>query len=322
MLEYGHVTFTKLKRDTNKVDKEIIVEKLGQDYKNRLYNLRDMVVGLGKPRGNNVFGLRFNGRFTTYRYNEKKIQSIEDFKDAIINEPYDNNMREMIHYVQNQMWGRGNTYALQIEAKIMQLLKLRYVDEYCDLPKDKYPKKNHPGGCIKTMLVRMKQSSMVNGVRRLVKNQHKETLYHRNVGNSREVKCIVKVTKKSHGFNGYLGLCDGHPDLEKTLAMQRKIEAGQVQQQQAPVKEAAVANQKPRDVRAWFEEVMAAGCVNTPAELMQVLNTEEGRPSIVVTDGGSKSSVSHLTPADDNSDATVSYNCHPLHVSFPMSLIT
>lgn len=324
MLEYGHVVFTKLKRDTNKVNKEAITEKLSQDYKNRLYNLRDMVVGLGKPRGSNVFGLRFNGRFTTYLYNGKKIQSIEDFKDAIINEPYDNSMREMIHYVQNQMWGRGNTYALQIEAKIMQLLKLRYVDEYCDLTKDKYPKKIHPGGCIKTMLVRLKQSSMVNAIRRLVRNQHCETLYHRNVKISSYVPCIIKVTKKSHGFNGYLGLCVGHPDLEKELAKQGKIKAEQVQQQQAPEKEAPVATQKPTDMRAWFEEVMAGGRVNTPAELMEVLHTEDGsgRPSIVVTDGGSKSSLSHLTPADDDSDATVSYNCHPLHVSFPMSLIT
>lgn len=321
MLEYGHVVFTKLKRDTNKVNKDAITENLSRDYKNRLYNLRDMVVGLGKPRGSNVFALRFNARFPNYRYNGKKIQSIEDFKDAIINEPYDNNMRVMIHYVQNQMWGRGNTYALQIEAKIMQLLKLRYVDEYCDLAKDKYPKKIHPGGCIKTMLVRMKQSSMVNAVRRLVKNQHCETLYHRNVGVSRDVKRIIRVTQKSHGFNGYLGLCVGHPDLEETLAMQ-KIEAVQVQQQQAPKQEAPVANQKPTDMRAWFESVMAGGGVNTPAELMEVLNTEDGRPSIVVTDGGSKSSVSHLTPAGDDSDATVSYNCHPLHVSFSMSLIT
>lgn len=311
MLEYGHVVFTKLKRDTNKVNKEAITEKLSQDYKNRLYNLRDMVVGLGKPRGSNVFGLRFNGRFPTYLYNGKKIQSVEDFKDAIINEPYDNNMREMIHYAQNQMWGRGNTYALQIEAKIMKLLKLRYVDEYCDLPKDKYPKKIHPGGCIKTMLVRLKQSSMVNAIRRHVKRHYCETLYHRNVGISKDVRCLVKATKSSHGFNGYVGLGVGHPDLEKTLAMQEQETEGaqeqKQQKQQAPEKKAPVANQKPRDVRAWFEEVMAGGCVNTPAELMEVLNTEDGRPSMVVTDGSGKSTdMSNLTPTDDDSDATVS----------------
>ena len=294
LVEYGHVVFNKLPKDktTKKLDAKCIDGDLAKDFEKRCYSLREMIIGLAKPRSRSVWAARFNARYPEYTYSGgKKVTCPDDFIEAILNEPYDNEMRGMIFYIQVTLWGKGNSYALQIESKIMQLCKLKYMDDYCDLEKENWPKKKHQGGCIKTMLVRLKQSSFVNKFRRVVREQQNERLYHRNVGTSKEIKAVQRVTVKSHGFNGWLGLCEGHPDLEKVLKQQKKEEA--------PV-------MKQTDMRTWFDGVMAEGEVTSREQLLEALQKMDKPGTVEVTEGPSE-----VSPINDDSSAfTVSLRKH------------
>jgi hypothetical protein len=69
------------------------------------------------------------------------------------------------------------------------------------------------GGSIKKLIVAKKGVMIVHPLRRVGGNFHKEVIYKKNTKKSEKVVDWVQATYATHGFNGYIGRCIGHPDL-------------------------------------------------------------------------------------------------------------
>ena len=232
-----------------------------------------------------------------------------DLIEAIISQPYDNKMRALIHFVQNRMWGRGNVWAVLLENKIKELLKLEYTDEYCDVKEGQASRKNHQGGSIKQIMVRIKQSSFVNKFRRITKLHHHEVLYQRDVGTSKDILEVVPATIASRGFQGCIGLTAGHADLGK----RKQNLTPQLWAQTAPaVKETVPSVMGTQELHHWLKNQMRAG-VTTREELFASFQSDPAgmhieTPPIEDDANTNMSPFSDLSPlgADDGSTATVS----------------
>ena len=310
LLSHGHALLTKGGQEQLKLVAATIDDDMEKDFKKRCYNLRDMTIGLGKPRVGAVWAARFNAQYPLYRFQGgRQVKGPNDLIEAIISQPYDNKMRALIHFVQNRMWGRGNVWAVLLENKIKELLKLEYTDEYCDVKEGQASRKNHQGGSIKQIMVRIKQSSFVNKFRRITKLHHHEVLYQRDVGTSKDILEVVPATIASHGFQGCIGLTAGHADLGK----RKQNLTPQLWAQTAPaVKETVPSVMGTQELHHWFENQMRAG-VTTREELFASFQSDPAgmhieTPPIEDDANTNMSPFSDLSPlgADDGSTATVS----------------
>jgi hypothetical protein len=280
LLNHGHALLTKGGQEKLKLVAANIDDDMEKDFVRRCYNLRDMIIGLGKPRVGGVWASRFNAQYPNYTFQSgRKVNCPDDLIEAIICQPYDNKMRALIHYVQNRMWGRGNVWAVLLENKIKELLKQEYTDEYCEVKDGEAPRKKHQGGSVKQIMVRLKQSAFCNKFRRITKLHHHEVLYQRDVGTSKEILEVVPATIASHGFVGLIGLTAGHPDIGKAII--------KIPEVLAPTAPAVVSTQ---ELHNWFETQMKAG-VTTREELFASLQSDPAGMNI-------------LTPPDDDDAAT------------------
>jgi hypothetical protein len=303
LLNHGHALLTKGGQEKLKLVAGNIDDDMEKEFVRRCYNLRDMTIGLGKPRVGGVWASRFNAQYPNYTFQSgRQVKGPYDLIEAIISQKFDKNMRAMVHYVQNQMWGRGNVWAVLLENKIKELLKLEYTDEYCDEKQGDAPRKKHQGGSIKQMMVRLKQSSFVNKFRRATKLHHKEVLYQRDVGTSKEILEVVPATVSSHGFLGFIGLTAGHPDIGKRKIIKRPVFL-------APTAPSVVG---APELHLWFENQMKAG-VTTREELFASLQLDPAGMHIVTPqdDDDADTDISPFTNisplrTDDSCTVTVS----------------
>lgn len=228
------------------------------DFEIRLENLRIMILGHVSPRVEGIFIARFEQLFSGYTFRGgRKVTSTESLLSAIILEPYDNKMRGMIHTVQNTLWG-NNTWAVLLEKKTMQVIGL----EYSDLHLNEKPKNTHDGDSIKGAIIKLKNQMIVQRIKRGVQKYHHEVLYKRNVGISKGVLNLVSATISSHGFNGWVGQCAGHPDLVNRI-----------------MEEPPKTNPATKlDMYAWCQSMLAKG-VTSRAELLTEAAKEENMPS-------------------------------------------
>ena len=244
------------------------------EFEKRYYRLRDLLGLLAKVRIKALWLSRFNTRypnFTFGRGGERKVMSVSDFLECIcITETYDDHFREMVHIVQNVMWGSSNHWALHIEAIIMAIVGLAYSDEYlgdataADLEddledeettdgttKDEFkPKRKHLGGSIRQLVVARKGRICNQPVTRKLVEVRQEKLYKRNVGTNKKV---VKV-KQASSYDGFIGLCANHPEI---LASSVIIHRAKDEQASFVTGDKPPANQS--QVRAWFESLAAKG---------------------------------------------------------------
>ena len=141
--------------------------------------------------------------------------SLDDFLRLYRTAPYGNDIRALVFFLCNDLWGKG--CFVIIEKNIMDKLKLRYKNE---LVSGAVPKTRRKSGSIKVMLVRMKQTYFIERFRHIGFEVHHEVIYKRHmmIHRSEGVVHVVKVTRASHGYDGFLGLCVGHPCLlDKTV---------------------------------------------------------------------------------------------------------
>ena len=229
-------------------DPQIPGENLLAKFVERLGNLRHMVIGFVGPRIERIFVLRFTDMYPDFTFaGGRKVTSIESFIAAIITADYGNSMRAMVHSTQNNLWG-NNTWAVKLEAKVMQVIGLEYTGTYLV----KTPKKNHDGNSVKDAIVKCKNTLIVQKIKRAVLKYHKEVLYKRNVGISNLVLELVPATLDSHGFNGWVGQCAGHPKLVERLS-----------------KEPPKKNPETKvDMYHWFHSLLATG-VTSPEMLLE-----------------------------------------------------
>ena len=214
-------------------------ENLLAAFKERLSNLRSMIIGFAAPRIESIFVKRFEMMYPDFTFGGgRKVTSIAAFIDAVINEPYDKRMRGIIHTTQNTLWG-NNTWAVKLEGKTMQMTGLAYTGEYMTTK----PKKNHDGNSIKDAVIKSKNVQIVQRIKRTVHKFYMEVLYKRNVGISALVIELVPATIETWGFIGYVGLCAGHPILKQRIESEppRKNPGNKV------------------DMYAWFQQMLAKG---------------------------------------------------------------
>jgi hypothetical protein len=112
-----------------------------KDYRRRLENLKEMVETIGVPCIEDVFMTKFNQMYPDYTFGHgEKVKSVESMVRAYSTEPYDNLMREMVHYCMHGMWA-NNRWAVEVESKVMWMLRLNYTDKYGDVEYKRIPKK-------------------------------------------------------------------------------------------------------------------------------------------------------------------------------------
>jgi hypothetical protein len=328
LLNHGHALLTKGGQQQLRLAAANIDVDMEKDFTKRCYNLRDMTIGLGKPRVGGVWAARFNRQYPDYKFQGgRQVKGPDDLIEAIISQPFDNEMRGLVHFVQNRMWGRGNVWAVLLENKIKELLKLEYTDDLCDVKEGAVNRKNHQGGSIKRMMVRLKQSSFVNKFRRATKLYYNEVLYLRDVGTSKDILEMVPATIASHGFQGTIGLTAGHPDLGKRNRINNPIQNPQSLAFRATaVQETSPSVIGTQELHHWFDNQLKAR-VTTREELFASLQSDpagmhiETPPAVDDDDGGTTISpfsdlmsalspmgANYLSPlaADDWSTVTVS----------------
>jgi hypothetical protein len=182
------------------------------DFKNRCANLRDLIIKLAKPRIEGVGMFRLNQGFGEVTFGcGRKVTSTDDLNEAYATEKYTKEMRAMIFFMTISAWGTNNNWAIMLENKIMCMLKLAYDGTYCE---KQAVQRKHLGGSIKAIIVRLKQSNLVNKFRRTGRRVHREVILKKRPKKlSAGVKRLVNATVETHGFNGILGLYEGHPVL-------------------------------------------------------------------------------------------------------------
>jgi hypothetical protein len=263
-----------------------------EDFESRVGNLRTLLLELAQPRTQDVWTSRFTRAYPEYTFaGGRKVLCPDDFVDAYATEAYDNQMRGMVNFVQNSMWGNSNAWAVRVEKKVMQMLKLRYSKVNCLNEK---LKKVHLGGSIKQAIVRQKQSKYVNRFRKAGKKFHQEILYKRKVQLPKDVVRVVQATFQSHGFNGLIGICAGHPSL-----LAAEMTAAKSVPPVTPATPAVPrAPQQPLSaLQAWFQSKMSSG-FTTKEELRKEMEREEAEEATIVT--GRQSFVSPMrTPAEN-----------------------
>jgi hypothetical protein len=164
---------------------------------------------LGLPRIKETWKTRFDSCFgDDAEYST--VGGFDDFLNIYRTQPYNNKRRSDVHVVCNEMWGSGNCF-VEIEQVVMRKMKIKYTDTLVSGAKC-LTKRKH--GSIKSMYVRMKQTYFIDALRLAGLKCYKEVVYKRHLKNPMEgIIDVVKVTKASHGYDGWLGLAVGHPQL-------------------------------------------------------------------------------------------------------------
>ena len=184
------------------------------DFATRHSNLRAYMLSVAKPRIEGLAVHKFNDAYPGYTFGGgRKVACIQDICEMYATEPYDDAMRGMISFISNGMWGTYNHWAMKIEAYIMELLKLVYTGKYCDKESSK---RSSMGGCIKHMIVRLKQMVVSGRIRKIGKNVHHEVILKKRPKKMPAGMCELIVANSAlgtGGFNGIIGRYETHPSV-------------------------------------------------------------------------------------------------------------
>ena len=142
---------------------------------------------------------------------ELKCKSFDHFLVLLRTKPHDNEMRRIVHIVTHTMWSRESM--IRIERALMEKLKIRHLQKNSNGADLKSARR---AGFIAKIATRVKQTAFIDKVRDVGRKEKKEILHVRSFKDKKPqegVVSVVEATTKTHGFNGYIGLFSGHPDL-------------------------------------------------------------------------------------------------------------
>ena len=207
----------------------------------RLDNVKELVKMYGKPRIIRYFGCQFQQAFPDFRFGGvntgRKVQSLDDFCEALRSVPFDNAMRYMVWWALHGLWEKNNAWAIPLEEAVLKTLRWQYSGFYCDGSKKA---RVHQGGCIKAQLVVAKNSCLAK-IKDVLARLHKVAIYARCppkittesivkkkndrskkiqdslTRNGKYPKKVAPIqlewrvaTKEGDGFYGFLGFFEGH----------------------------------------------------------------------------------------------------------------
>jgi hypothetical protein len=250
-----------------------------EDFAIRIRELRKFVMDMILPRLRETWLCRFLACVPNEEY--ANVKSFEDFLYIYRTQPYHSKRRSDVNIVCNEMWGQGHCF-VEIEREIMAKLKLKYTDTLVGGEKCKTRRKS---GSIKGLTNRMKQTLFCDLLRHIGRDKYMEVIYNRYMKTPMKgVVKVIKVTKMSHGFDGYLGLCDGHPGLlvlDKTVITPKRTPA--------------------LTLHEYLVEKVKSGSVKTTAEHLEEWEKEQGNKNMVVSVSVQDSTASPLTDSDRSS---------------------
>ena len=142
-------------------------------------------------------------------------------------------MREIISFSVDKLWESNNQWAINGECGFLKMLGWKMDSTESD---GKAPKNSSKGGSVTKILVR-KKGQIVERIRNTGKRAHKEAIYSKNEKPSQCAnpsknnipKMMFQVTEnveEEYGFQGKLGLCEGHPALKILLEAKEKKKKG------------------------------------------------------------------------------------------------
>ena len=191
------------------------------DFGKRFNEFRCFIQDMALPRLMETF-LVWARSFFSDRYPDCK--TLDDYLTEYRTGPCDNQRRSDIHVMCHLLWLRECIKA--IEQMVMKVLFLVYCNYLIDIGENDShtPKTRRTGGTIGGMINRMRQTTYVERFRITGLGTHGEVIYMRKLAKPMEGVCHVeKVTKVTHGHDGFLGFGINHPFLLTLTAANRPV---------------------------------------------------------------------------------------------------
>jgi hypothetical protein len=209
-------------------------QPLWSDFKPRLDQLRTGTVKWGSQRVDEYFVKTLNSKYDGEKGTKferlvlldgRSIRCLKNFTAYIKAGPWDDRMRALVHFAQDQMWDVSNCWALALEEEFVRMLGIRFTGERCDGSK---PERDTPGNCAHHLFVKSK-GTLVSQIRNTTIRAWREAIYTRRPKakdstsppklNRDLSKGLPKIMHYENtlfaitGFGGWIGYCEGHPHL-------------------------------------------------------------------------------------------------------------
>jgi len=179
-----------------------------EDFGARISSLRSFTMDLWHPRLRAAFLERIQQCLPELPDDVKDIFCfLQWYKD----QPYGNNVRRVVDIVSHKLFTKQ--MMITMEGAIMKKLGLEYSTKTSD---GHNCKTNRRSGSIGSIGTRMKQTYFIDLIRATGRDAKLEVVYNRRLKSPMKgVVDVRKVYVSSHGYDGWLGRCIGHPDLLK-----------------------------------------------------------------------------------------------------------
>lgn len=188
----------------------------------KLRSLRMATIKYGSNLAESFLIENLNATYPGLEIAGRRIQSSADLVEFYKKGPNDPKMRGIIHFCTDTVWGDNNQWAINGEAHFCRRFLIKYTGAKSN---GKRTNKVHKGRCIAQIFVAAK-GTLMEKIRNAGKKFHFEAIYRRGekskIGlagtDSKGVPRMIRqipATVALHGFNGKLGICDGHPEAEK-----------------------------------------------------------------------------------------------------------
>ena len=218
----------------------------------RLRMLRMATVKWGSARVESIFVGLLSAKYPDLKVKGRKIASSADFCEWIKQGPWDNKMREIVAYASGDMWGDNNQWAINLEQQYFSMLHVKTSGKKCNNTRAKKAHKGRCACAVfvkvKGSLVGKFRNTCKRRYKEAVYNrtekpniqasssanneappddEENDSLEETSAGSTGGAsskkkkrntipKLLVQVDAEldSHGFHGYIGKCEGHPDLK------------------------------------------------------------------------------------------------------------
>lgn len=194
------------------------------DFKKRLSSLREGIYKWGGQQISEIFVKMMCEKYPEAKQlcvQGKKISSISDFCKFVINGPWDDTMRTIVHYAQDGMWESDNKWSINLEKELTDMLAIRWSGK--SVNQHFTCQRNTEGNCAHHLFVK-KKNQVITRIRDTTRRHWKEAIYARQPIKKQakkpskipKVMQYIKVDCTGRGFKGIIGYCEGHVELSET----------------------------------------------------------------------------------------------------------
>lgn len=274
------------------------------DFVLKLQSLRLAVIKYGAIVAEKYLVTQVNSKFPGLEVAGRAIQTSADLVEFYKKGPNDCKMREIIDFATN-CWGDNNQWAINGEQDFCNRFLIKFTGAKSN---GKTTAKVHKGRCVAQLFVARK-GAIVEKIRNTGKKNYFEAIYRRGekakIGlsgsDSKGVPRLlkqIKVTVATHGFNGKLGICDGHPETNQIKEEQQPSVVVARDSSESQISELSMAMTpaptvtRQSEFQEWFS--MNIGNYETKADVLSALlleNLEAGplldSPTVVTRDAAS-----------------------------------